>query len=160
MSYRSFYKRVLGEKIVDKRVDKENGVKVSYRKNEEGEFEFNLFGVDDGPKIAKATTFHNILKEHNITKIDFLKTDCEGGEYSIFNNQNFFWIKENVKKIAGEWHLRSQKDKVRFRYCRDNILPQFENYEVYSVDGVNIKWDLWNEHFIEYYQEVIFYIRN
>ena len=39
MSYRSFYKRVLGEKIIDKRVDKENGVKVSYRKNEEGEFE-------------------------------------------------------------------------------------------------------------------------
>ena len=39
MSYRSFYKKVLGEKIVDKRVDKGTGIKVSYRKNEEGEFE-------------------------------------------------------------------------------------------------------------------------
>jgi hypothetical protein len=28
------------------------------------------------------------------------------------------------------------------------------------VDGVDIKWDLWNEHFIEYYTEVIIYIDN
>ena len=83
-------------------------------------------------------------------------------DYSVCvsKQENIQFIKENIKKIAGEWHLRSQKDKVRFRYFRDNILPQFENYEVHSVDGVDIKWDLWNEHFIEYYQEVILYIRN
>jgi hypothetical protein len=28
------------------------------------------------------------------------------------------------------------------------------------VDGVNIKWDLWNDHFIEYYNEIIIYIDN
>ncbi len=128
--------------------------------NEEGEFEFNLFGVDDGPKIAKATTFHNILKEHNITKIDFLRTDCEGGEYSIFNNQNFFWIKENVKKIAGEWHLESAESKEKFKLFRDTYLRLFPNTKVFSVDGVDIKWDLWNEHFLEYYFQVIVYIDN
>jgi hypothetical protein len=32
LSYKSFYKRVLGEKIVEKK----EGTKVSYRKNEEG----------------------------------------------------------------------------------------------------------------------------
>jgi len=31
-----------------------------------------------------------------------------------------------------------------------------ENFE----DGVDIKWDLWNEHFIEYYQQVLIYINN
>jgi len=28
------------------------------------------------------------------------------------------------------------------------------------VDGVDIKWDLWNEHFLDYYCEVIIYIDN
>ena len=116
-----------------------------------------LFG---GESHMESMTFDKLVNLYGLNKIDFLKTDCEGGEYEIFKQENIQFIKENIKKIAGEWHLRSQKDKVRFRYFRDNILPQFENYEVYSVDGVNIKWDLWNEHFIEFYQEVIFYIRN
>ena len=42
MSYRSFYKRVLGEKIIDKKVTKDEKVKVTYRKTEEGEFERDL----------------------------------------------------------------------------------------------------------------------
>ena len=116
-----------------------------------------LFG---GESHMESMTFDKLVNLYGLNKIDFLKTDCEGGEYEIFKQENISFIKENIKKIAGEWHLRSQKDKVRFRYFRDNILPQFENYEVYSTDGVNIKWDLWNEHFIEYYQEVILYIKN
>ena len=116
-----------------------------------------LFG---GESYMESMTFDKLINLYGLNKIDFLKTDCEGGEYEIFKQENISFIKENIKKIAGEWHLRSQKDKVRFRYFRDNILPQFENYEVYSTDGVNIKWDLWNEHFIEYYQEVILYIKN
>jgi ABC-type lipoprotein export system ATPase subunit len=39
MSYRSFYKKVLGEKIVEKVKTKDNKIKITYRKNEEGEFE-------------------------------------------------------------------------------------------------------------------------
>jgi len=116
-----------------------------------------LFG---GESHMESITFDKLVNLYGLQKIDFLKTDCEGGEYEIFKQENIPFIKQNIKKIAGEWHLRSQKDKVRFRYFRDNILPQFENYEVYSVDGVDIKWDLWNEHFIEYYFEVILYIKN
>jgi len=116
-----------------------------------------LFG---GESHMESITFNKLVNLYGLNKIDFLKTDCEGGEYEIFKQENVTFIKQNIKKVAGEWHLRSPKDKIRFRNFRDNILPQFENYEVYSVDGVNIKWDLWNEHFIEYYQEVIFYIDN
>jgi FkbM family methyltransferase len=126
----------------------------------EGEFEFNLFGVEDGTKIAKSTTFNIIRKEFNITKIDFIKTDCEGGEYSIFNNENIFWIKENVKKIVGEWHLDSPQKKEQFRIFRDTYLRLFPKIEVFSTDGINIKWDLWNDHFIDYYYQVIIYIDN
>ena len=42
MSYRSFYKKVLGEKIVEKKIVKGNKVKVSYRKTDEGEFERDI----------------------------------------------------------------------------------------------------------------------
>ena len=42
MSYRSFYKKVLGEKIVERKMTKDNKVKVSYRKTDEGEFERDI----------------------------------------------------------------------------------------------------------------------
>jgi FkbM family methyltransferase len=128
--------------------------------DEEGEFEFNLFGVEDGLKIAQSTTFDKIKEEFNISKIDFMKIDCEGGEYSVFNNKNIFWIKENVKKIVGEWHLETPEKKQQFRVFRDTYLRLFPKIEVYSVDGFDIKWDLWNEHFLEYYFQVIIYIDN
>jgi FkbM family methyltransferase len=128
--------------------------------DQEGEFEFNLFGLDGGKKTAVSTTFDKIKEEYKIDKIDFIKTDCEGGEYSIFNNKNFFWIKENVKKVVGEWHLETPERKQQFRVFRDTYLRLFPNIEVYSVDGANIKWDLWNEHFLEYYYQVIVYIDN
>ena len=128
--------------------------------DEEGQFEFNLFGVEDGLKIAQSTTFDKIKEEFNISKIDFIKTDCEGGEYSIFNNKNFFWIKKNVKKVVGEWHLETPERKQQFRVFRDTYLRLFPKIEVFSTDGVNIKWDLWNEHFINYYRQVIIYIDN
>ena len=126
----------------------------------EGEIEFNLFGLDLSSKVAKSTTFDKIREEFNITKIDFLKTDCEGGEYSIFNNKNFFWIKNNVKKIVGEWHLENPEKKEQFRVFRDTYLRLFPNIHVYSVDGVDIKWELWTERFLEYYFQVLIYIDN
>lgn len=102
--------------------------------------------------------FKKFITNNCIDKIDFLKTDCEGGEYLIFTEENFDYIKNNVKKIAGEWHLNGFREK--FRYFRDNILIKFDNYNVFSVDGVDIKWDLFNEHFIEYYNQIIIYIDN
>ena len=102
---------------------------------------------------------------YGLDKIDFLKTDCEGGEYDIFNLGNYDFIKNNIRKIVGEWHLSDPYHpdvelSKKFRIFRDTFLVKFPNYEVFSIDGVNIKWDLWNEHFIDYYSEVIIYIDN
>jgi FkbM family methyltransferase len=125
-----------------------------------GEFEFeHVFNDDNGRKLY-STTFSKILSDYNIKQIDFLKTDCEGGEYDIFNIENLFWIKQNVKKISGEWHLRTTINKQKFREFRDTYLRIFKNYKVHSFDGVDITWDLWSDSFIEYYTEVIIYIDN
>ena len=91
-----------------------------------------------------------------------MKVDCEGGEFDIFTQENLEWIKNNVKKITGEWHIRLHNhDYVeKFRFFRDVFLKEFPNHEVYSIDNVNIKWDLWNEHFLEHYKQVIIHIDN
>ena len=125
-----------------------------------GEFiSSDLFGFENGiSSKAYGITFKDFINLYNLEKIDFLKTDSEAGEYDIFNLENLEWIKNNVKKIVGEWHLGNFERKQKFRQFRDLYLKEFSNYEVYSVNGVNIKWDLWNEHFIEFYSEIVIYI--
>ena len=128
------------------------------------DIEIEEYFGDNGEKnmtMATSKKFIDIVKEYNIEKIDFLKTDCEGGEYNIFAPENMAWIKKNVGKITGEWHLSTPELKEKFRQFRDTYLKEFKNHHLMSVDGVtDIKWDLWNEHFIEYYNEVIIYIDN
>lgn len=116
-----------------------------------------LFG---GESEMETITFKTFIENYSIDKIDFLKTDCEGGEYDIFNEENMDFILNNIKKIVGEWHLNTPELKQKFRTFRDTYLNIFDNFYVFSIDGVDIKWDLWNEHFLEYYDEVIINIDN
>ena len=124
--------------------------------------EFNFTGVFDltGNYKLYSTTFKKVIEDYNIQKIDFLKTDCESGEYDIFTLENLFWIKNNVRKISGEWHLSTPELKEKFRIFRDVYLRVFPNFKVYSFDGVDITWSIWNEDFIPFYQEVMIYIDN
>lgn len=108
---------------------------------------------------VRTLTFKEFLDQNRLSKIDFLKIDCEGGEYNVFSIENIEFLK-NVPKIVLEFHLDNEILKSKFRYFRNEILPNFRNFHVYSLDGVDIKWDLNNEHFIKYYQEVMFYIDN
>lgn len=124
---------------------------------------FNEYNSDhnwESKEKVQITSLKSIIKEHNLDRIDFIKTDCEGGEYSLFTEANMPFLLNNVRSIVGEFHLSNPELKIEFRYFRDKYLKQFPNLEVYSTDGVNIKWDLWNDHFINYYNEVIIHINN
>lgn len=120
----------------------------------------HVYGNKHEHEDVKSIKFSTLIKEHDIKQIDFLKTDCEGGEYDIFNIENLCWLKENLKYCSGEWHLGGVEEKQKFREFRDVFLRVFPKHEVYSVNGINIKWDLWNEHFIQHYSNVIIYIDN
>jgi len=128
--------------------------------NTVGEFKFSdVFDVSGGHKLY-STTFNKVINDYNIKKIDFLKTDCEGGEYDIFTLENLFWIKNNVKKISGEWHLGSPELKENFKLFRDVYLRVFPNFRIFSFDGIDITWSIWNDNFIPYYNEIMIYIDN
>lgn len=125
-----------------------------------GEFNFtNVFDLSGNHKLY-STTFNKVIEDYNIKKIDFLKTDCEGGEYDIFTLENLFWIKNNVKKISGEWHLGSLELKEKFKIFRDVYLRVLPNFKIFSFNGVNITWSIWNDDFIPYYNEIMIYIDN
>ena len=113
-------------------------------------------GYEEYPQTL---SFEEFRTNYNVDKIDFLKVDCEGGEYDVFSEDNIHFLK-TVPKIVTEFHLHGYVGKAKFKEFRNNILSNFTNYEVHAVCGADVKWDLWNEHFIEYYDEVIIYIDN
>ena len=147
--FKTLVKNTLGYPVtqINKGIGSTNGIVES---NE-------LFG---GETHMESINFKKLLDLYGIEKIDFLKTDCESGEYEIFRDENVEFIKNNVKKISGEWHLRTDECREKFRHFRDNVLPNFDNYQIFSVDNIDIKWELWTERFLEWYDEIIIYIDN
>ena len=116
---------------------------------------------DDMIENVPTLSFKELRETYKINHIDFLKVDCEGGEYDVFSKENVDFLK-TVPKIVTEFHLWKDEslNNYKFRYFRDNILKNFSQFEIYSVDGTNIKWDLYNEHFLDYYKEILIYINN
>lgn len=127
-----------------------------------GMYDKNKIEISDGTdgSMIDTISFATLIKENNISQIDFLKTDCEGAEYDIFNEENFDWIIKNVKKVAGEFHLNTPELKAKFRKFRDTYLRQCTSHRILSMDYVDIKHDLWCDWFIEHYQAINVYIDN
>ena len=46
----------------------------------------------------------SLIKRYGITKIDFLKIDCEGGEFSFFENLDIDFLNNKISKIVCEVH--------------------------------------------------------
>lgn len=102
-------------------------------------------------------TFKELLSEHNINKIDFLKVDCEGGEYDIFTEENKEWILNNVKYIASEWHMSGQKEGAnKFRKFRDLYLKDHSNYVIFNQHtGEDLKQKIYDEDYLNHYAQTI-----
>jgi FkbM family methyltransferase len=102
----------------------------------------------DGDSYS-AITFQKIINDYNISKIDFLKFDCEGGEYSIFTKENYNFIRNNVKNFAGEWHINDHENSVeRFIEFRDLYLRDCSDIHVYERNGKDITVDIFNDQYL------------
>jgi FkbM family methyltransferase len=90
----------------------------------------NGFGIFDKTKIP-TLSFKQFIKQYEIDHIDYLKIDCEGGEYDILTTENLGWIKQNVKHIVVEIHIGTvPNSKLRFKKFRDEFLYEFEDYKI------------------------------
>jgi len=154
---RTLHKNVPSATIINKAIGHIDGFEL-----QKGLFNerLNKTQEDVNAKQVITTKFSTLIKDNSLTSIDFLKLDCEGGEYAIFTDENIDWIKNNVGYIVGEWHLSTEALKQQFRNFRDNYLKHFDNFSIFSVDNVDIKHDLYTDWFIEYYEHINIYIDN
>jgi FkbM family methyltransferase len=123
-------------------------------------------------ELVDTISFMDFIKEYDINYIDFIKTDCEGGEYYLFREENMSFLINNVKNIVGEFHLLTKEQKIEFRYFRDKFLTQFKSYKILDVNGVDITWSLFYDTpynsidrndlppFIDYYNLIYIHISN
>tara|TARA_R110002096_G_scaffold125235_2_gene270604 strand:- start:1028 stop:1717 length:690 start_codon:yes stop_codon:yes gene_type:complete len=109
---------------------------------------------------VEGISLKDIVKKHNLDRIDFIKTDCEGGEYSLFTDDNMDFLLNDVNAIVGEFHLQDNNLATEFRYFRDNYLKMFNEYMVFSVNGVDITNKLFDSDFIDYYSQIIIHMSN
>ncbi len=90
--------------------------------------------------------------------IDFLKLDCEGGEYYILNTEQIQVVLKNVQKIAAELHLFSIETKRKFLKTFDLLKKYKFPFVIYSVDGLDITDTVCDNIFS--YTEVLLYCIN
>lgn len=101
--------------------------------------DLNIFGSN---KAVSTISFADIIKEHEIEKIDFLKIDCEGGEYDIFTDENLDFLTSRVDFIACELHGRdigkTENLINRFSYFIKEILPHFPYHRFVTGIGPDV----------------------
>lgn len=127
----------------------------------------NIFSDDAS---VQKTTFMEMVQENNINRIDFLKIDCEGGEYSIFSDESIEYLLNNVEYIAMEVHLNYDPSyRERFKRLRDKYLVKFDDYKVVSCTTQKIDWGknvdlkpmIFDDGFVDTYKcEFMIYIWN
>jgi len=101
--------------------------------------------------------FKTFLETYNIKKIDFLKFDCEGGEFHIFNEENLDFIKNNVRNIAGEYHITYHSNSVeKFINFRNNYLKdlkEFGKLYIYDRDDNNITEKIFDDDYVRSFEQ-------
>ncbi len=62
-------------------------------------------------RLVKTQTLSSIIKLNQLTKVDIMKVDIEGGERYVFTPENQAWFKTNVNAVHGEWHRGSSLNR-------------------------------------------------
>jgi FkbM family methyltransferase len=103
---------------INKAISDENGVETFALTNVNGN-NFSLKNIDGyhpseviNEELVETTTIDQLISDYDIPYIDFLKVDCEGGELDLFQTINKDYLKNNINKIALEYHSMTIKETV------------------------------------------------
>jgi len=107
---------------------------------------------------VQGITFRSFCEVYNILKINFLKVDCEGGEYDIFTESNLEWIVSNVNKVAGEWHLYTGELKRSFHTFTSLYLNKTQSYKILTMNNEDITDKVFDYGFINRYEALQIYL--
>jgi FkbM family methyltransferase len=111
----------------------------------------NVYGDTESCKF-NLLSFNKFIQQYNIKHIDFLKIDCEGGEYDILTEENLTFLKTKVKHIAVEVHMDCFKQAPQmFLNFRNNFLSHFKKEQIrfledngyektFNIDWINHSW--------------------
>jgi FkbM family methyltransferase len=99
-------------KIFNLAVSNKGGIKKFFISNSGNQAANSLFEINNAKEVkVSVISFENFLKQNKIKTIDFLKMDCEGGEYDILFNSSKKTM-QKIKKISLEYHpIDNKKNK-------------------------------------------------
>lgn len=111
----------------------------------------NPFGIADTTNVP-TKSFKELIQLIDEPWIDYLKIDCEGGEFDIFKEENIHYLINHVGHMAIEFHLDAYPNAPQeFINIRDNIFPKFKHIrflneahkeKTYNDDWITSKWPL------------------
>lgn len=88
---------------------------------------------------CQSINLNNYIKENNISKIDYLKIDCEGAEYDIIETLDKDYLKYNVNKICLEYHYnKGQLINIinKLKECNFKVNFEFSDYQINDELGI------------------------
>jgi len=82
-------------------------------------YESDLWDENDF-EFVETISFEDIINKFNLVEIDYLKVDCEGGEYDFLMNKNLL----NINYLAIEIHIHiNEKAKELEEYLNQYFIP-------------------------------------
>jgi len=114
-TFKEYFKESMIE-LHQKAVSNKNGHAIFYENLDPGMstiFE-NINNVSQGDSYeVEVINFNDFIISNNIEKIDYLKVDCEGAEYDIFESIPDDYLKNSITKVAIEFHHQLSDNKVQ-----------------------------------------------
>lgn len=91
--------------------------------------------------------FDDFISQCELTHIDFLKVNINGGEYDIFNKDRLDFFKTNVRHMAIAFHLDNQSRRAAFIDVRETFLKKFLPEEQVNANDMmhqKLRFQNWN----------------